>query len=136
MERYRLDQWDGKPEVVYEKKGEFGQINTMFAYGNRVYFVGAGESEGGVCYDILDHSVTTMPPGTNAYMALSNDHLVYFPPLEGDTGEETSEEWYRDCSKREEAVIADLKGNVIEAETEIPRNPLEPLCLWRQNRRR
>lgn len=118
VERYRLDQWDGKPEVVYEKKGEFGQINTMFAYGNRVYFVGAGESEGGVCYDILDHSVTTMPPGTNAYMALSNDHLVYFPPLEGDTGEETSEESY-ELQKNRRAVIADLNGK-IKKETEIP----------------
>ena len=118
VERYRLDQWDGKPEVVYEKKGEFGQINTMFAYGNRVYFVGAGESEGGVCYDILDHSVTTMPPGTNAYMALSNDHLVYFPPLEGYTDEATNEEWF-EMLKKGRGVIADLKGNVIEAETEI-----------------
>lgn len=118
VERYRLDHWDGKPEIIYEKKGEYGQINTLFAYGNRVYIVG-GEGDSAVSYNILDRSVSTMPPGTNSYMALSGENLVYFPPLEGYTGEEPLEELFA-AYEKERAVIADREEN-IEKETEIPK---------------
>lgn len=118
VERYRLDHWDGKTEIIYEKKGEYGQINTLFAYGNRVYIVG-GEGDSAVSYNILDRSVSTMPPGTNSYMALSGENLVYFPPLEGYTGEEPLEELFA-AYEKERAVIADREGN-IEKETEIPK---------------
>lgn len=117
IERYRLDRWDGKPEIVYEKKGEYGQINTLFAYGNRVYIVG-GEGDSAVSYNILDRSVSTMPPGTNSYMALSDEKLIYFEPIEGYTGEESLEELF-EMDKSTRAVIADREGN-IEKETEIP----------------
>lgn len=117
VERYRLDHWDGKPEIIYEKKGEYGQINTLFAYGNQVYIIG-GEGDSAVSYNILDRSVSTMPPGTNSYMALSGENLVYFPPLEGYTGEEPLEELFK-VHQKERAVIADREGN-IEKETEIP----------------
>lgn len=117
VERYRLDRWDGKPEIVYEKKGEYGQINTLFAYGNRVYIVG-GEGDSAVSYNILDRSVSTMPPGTNSYMALSDEKLIYFEPIEGYTGEESLEELF-EMDKNTRAVIADREGN-IEKETEIP----------------
>ena len=118
VERYRLDRWDGKPEMIYEKKGEFGQINTLFAYGNQVYIVG-GEGHGAVIYNILDRSISDMPPGTNSYMAMAGEKLVYFEPTEGYTGEEPPEELFA-AYEKERAVIADREGN-IEKETEIPK---------------
>lgn len=119
VERYRLDHWDGKPEIIYEKKGEYGQINTLFAYGNQVYIVGAGEGDGAVSYNILDRSVSDMPSGTNSYMALSGEKLVYFKSTEGLTGEEPLEELFA-AYEKERAVLADREGNT-EKETEIPK---------------
>lgn len=37
VERYNIEKPSGKPEVIYERYGEFGQINAMMAYGNYIY---------------------------------------------------------------------------------------------------
>lgn len=75
-ERYRLDPWDGKPEIVYEKKGEFGRIRAMFAYGNWAYFIVSGSAEI-VIYDLLDHTQTKIPD-TIGCPAIINGNLLYF----------------------------------------------------------
>ena len=116
VERYRLDQWDGKPEVVYEKKGEFGQINVLFAYGNQVYIDQSSETQ--VYYNILDHSITTLPALVSGYLAVSGQKLLYFEYPEGFTGQESLEELFA-MRKNNIATIADLSGNK-ERDTEIP----------------
>ena len=116
VERYRLDQWNGKPEVVYEKKGEFGQINVLFAYGNQVYIDQSSETQ--VYYNILDHSITTLPALVSGYLAVSGQKLLYFEYPEGFTGQESLEELFA-MRKNNIATIADLSGNK-ERDTEIP----------------
>ena len=115
VERYRLDRWDGKPEVIYEKKGEYGQINTLFAYGNRIYI---HTNTGTVTtYNVVDHSISAIPE-INGYLAALHQKLVYFKNPKGFTGEESLTELF-EMRKKNMAVMAGLDGN-IEKETEIP----------------
>lgn len=81
VERYRLDQWNGKSEMVYEKKGEWGQINAMFAYGSRVYFIVSG-SAGTIIYNLLDNSYTEIQD-TVGYPTVINGKLLYFKVAKG-----------------------------------------------------
>ena len=90
VERYRLDQWDGKPEIVYEKKGEWGQINAMFAYGIRAYFIVSGSAET-VIYNLLDHSHTEIQD-TVGYSTVINGKLLYFKMAKGQQDDMSLEE--------------------------------------------
>lgn len=42
VERYKIDSKSKKLEIIYEKKGEYGQINSLWAYGNRIYITRSG----------------------------------------------------------------------------------------------
>ena len=115
VERYRLDQWDGKAEIVYEKKGEWGQINAMFAYGTRAYFVVSG-STGIVIYNLLDHSHTEVRD-TNGYPTVINGKLLYFKTPEGQQDDMSLEE-KAELKSKNMAILAELDGTPIK-ETEV-----------------
>lgn len=57
VERYEIDSKSKKPEVIYEKTGEYGQINSLWAYGNQVYInrIGPGDK---VVKDLIYHLQT------------------------------------------------------------------------------
>lgn len=115
VERYRLDQWDGKPEMVYEKKGEWGQINAMFAYGTRAYFIVSG-SGGTVIYNLLDHSHTEIQD-TVGYPTVINGKLLYFKTPEGQQDDMELEE-LAELKSKNMAILAELDGTPIK-ETEV-----------------
>ena len=117
VDRYRLDQWDGKAETIYEKKGEYGKIDDMFAYGNQLYlsFVSEKGSKG-IIYNIVDQSTAPLPEINNYYTALDGC-LLYFEPPKGLTGEESREELYQ-IRQKNFAVMTDLQGKVL-GETKI-----------------
>ena len=115
VERYRLDQWDGKPEIVYEKKGEWGQINAMFAYRSRAYFIVSG-SVGTVIYNLLDGSYTELQD-TVGYPAVINGKLLYFKMAKGQQDDMSLEE-KAELKSKNMAILAELDGTAIE-ETEI-----------------
>ena len=116
--RYRLDQWDGKPEVVYEKKGEWGQINAMLAYGNHVYIQIDGENDNReLIYNILDHSQKEMT-NVSGYLSFLGGKLLYFPRSEEQKDDMTVEE-ISEIDARNMAVLAEWDGTVIK-KTEIP----------------
>lgn len=115
VKRYRLDQWDGKPEVLYEKKGEWGQINTMFAYGNKAYFSISRASED-LIYDILDHSLSTIPQNSG-YPCVFNGKLLYFKMPDG-INDNTELDKILEIQKKNMAILAERDGAFIK-ETEI-----------------
>lgn len=116
--RYRLDQWDGKPEVVYEKKGEWGQINAMLAYGNHVYIQIDGENDNWeLIYNVLDHSQKEIT-NTRGYLSFLGGKLLYFQKSEEQKDDMSVEEISR-IKARNMAVLAEWDGTVIK-ETEIP----------------
>ena len=115
VKRYRLDQWDGNPEVLYEKKGEWGQINTMFAYGNKAYFSISRASED-LIYDILDHSLSTIPQNSG-YPCVFNGKLLYFKMPDG-INDNTELDKILEIQKKNMAILAERDGAFIK-ETEI-----------------
>ena len=114
VERYRLDHWDGKPEIVYEKTGEWGQINAMFAYGNRAYFVVSGSNKT-VIYHLVDNDVSEIQ-NTNGYAAVINGKLLYFKVPEGQQDNMSLEE-LAELKSKNMAILAELDGTSIK-ETE------------------
>ena len=115
VKRYRLDQWDGKPEVVYEKKGEWGQINTMFAYGNKAYFSISRASED-LIYDVVDHSLENLPQNSG-YPCIFNGKLLYFK-MPDEINDNTEIEKILEIQKKNMAILAERDGTFIK-ETEI-----------------
>ena len=115
VERYCLDQWDGKPEIVYEKKGEWGQINAMFAYGIRAYFIVSGSAET-VIYNLLDHSHTEIQD-TVGYSTVINGKLLYFKMAKGQQDDMSLEE-KAELKSKNMAILAKPDGTPIE-NTEI-----------------
>ena len=117
IERYRLDQWDGKPEVVYRKTGEWGQLHTMFAYGNRAYFHVAGAEAGRVVrYDLTDNSLSEIS-GTSGYPCVVDGKLLYFEQPEEIKHDMELEE-ILEKQKKNMAILAESDGTPIE-KTEI-----------------
>ena len=120
VDRYRIDQWDGKPETIYEKKGAYGQINVMFAYGNQIYMpLAAAPGEyGTIVYDILEKT-TSFHPEIRGYAAPVDGKLLHYVPSDvPETGGLTREE-RNAIEEKQMAVLSDLQGNLIQ-ETEIP----------------
>lgn len=111
VERYRLDHWDGKPEMVYEKKGEWGQINAMFAYGTRAYFIVSGPNTT-VIYHLVDDVISEIQ-NTNGYPTVINGKLLYFKMPEGLQDDMSLEEQAKLKSKNM-AILAKLDGTPIE----------------------
>ena len=120
VDRYRIDQWDGKPETIYEKKGAYGQINVMFAYGNQIYMpLAAAPGEyGTIVYDILEKTAS-FHPEIQGYAAPVDGKLLHYVPSDvPETGGLTREE-RNAIEEKQMAVLSDLQGNLIQ-ETEIP----------------
>ena len=120
VDRYRIDRWDGKPETIYEKKGAYGQINVMFAYGNQVYMpLAAAPGEyGTIVYDILEKTAS-FHPEIRGYAAPVDGKLLHYVPSDvPETGGLTQEE-RNAIEEKQMAVLSDLQGNLIQ-ETEIP----------------
>ena len=117
VERYRLDQWDGKPEIVYEIKGQESQINQMYAYGNRLWFiVNYLERDQGYIYDITAHTVTEEPKEIANGTVIGDRMLVFeFPEEFDDTM--SAEELYQ-LREKTMGLIKDFEGNLI-TQTEI-----------------
>ena len=115
VKRYRLDQWDGNPEVLYEKKGEWGQINTMFAYGNKAYFSISRASED-LIYDVVDHSLENLPQNSG-YPCIFNGKLLYFK-MPYEINDNTEIEKILEIQKKNMAILAERDGTFIK-ETEI-----------------
>ena len=124
IERYRLDQWDGKPEIVYEKKGEWGQINAIFAYGNRAYFdITAAETSRIMLYHLADNSLSEIS-GISGYPCVVDGNLLYFEEpeekrIEQDfvEGEDQSgfEEIERDVDRENDAGIGEGEAHASQA---------------------
>ena len=113
IERYRLDQWDGKPEVVYEKTGEWGQLHTMFAYGNRAYFhVTGAETSRIVLYYLADNSLSEIS-GTSGYPCVVDGMLLYFEQPEEINNDMELEE-ILEIQAKNMAILAELDGTPIE----------------------
>ena len=120
VDRYRIDQWDGNPETIYEKKGAYGQINVMFAYGNQIYMpLAAAPGEyGTIVYDILEKTAS-FHPEIQGYAAPVDGKLLHYVPSDvPETGGLTREE-RNAIEEKQMAVLSDLQGNLIQ-ETEIP----------------
>ena len=115
IKRYRLDQWDGKPEVIYEKKREWGQINTMFAYGNKAYFL-ISRASGDLIYDVVDHSLENLPQ-TSGYPCIFNGKLLYFK-MPDEINDDTELDQILEIQKKNMAILAERDGAFIK-ETEI-----------------
>ena len=120
VDRYRIDQWDGKPETIYEKKGAYGQINVMFAYGNQIYMpLAAAPGEyGTIVYDILEKTASFHPEIRGYAVPIDGKLLHYVPSDVPETGGLTQEEMNA-IEEKLMAVLSDLQGNLIQ-ETEIP----------------
>ena len=81
IERYRLNPWDGKPETVYEIKGQDSQINQMYAYGNRLWFVVNYLKRNQVyIYDMTAHTVTEEPKEISNGTIIGDRVLVFEVP--------------------------------------------------------
>ena len=118
VERYRLDQWDGKPETVYEIKGQYSQINQMYAYGNRLWFVvNYLERVQGYIYDMTAHTVTEEPKEIADGTIIGDRMLVFEFPAEFDDTM-SAEELYQ-LREKTMGLIKDFEGNLI-TQTEIP----------------
>ena len=117
IERYRLDQWDGKPEIVYEKKGEWGQINAIFAYGNRAYFdITAAETSRIMLYHLADNNLSEIS-GISGYPCVVDGNLLYFEEPE-EINDDMELEKILEIQAKNMAVLAELDGTPI-GKTEI-----------------
>ena len=113
VERYRLDQWDGKPEVVYEKTGEWGQLHTMFAYGNRVYFdITAAETSRIMLYHLADNSLSEIS-GISGYPCVVDGNLLYFEQPE-ELIKNPNAENISEIQAKNMAILAELDGTPIQ----------------------
>ena len=113
VERYRLDQWDGKPEIVYEKTGEWGQLHTMFAYGNRVYFDITGAEAGRVVrYDLTNNSLSEIS-GISGYPCVVDGNLLYFEQPE-ELIKNPNAENISEIQAKNMAILAELDGTPIQ----------------------
>ena len=118
IERYRLNPWDGKPETVYEIKGQDSQINQMYAYGNRLWFVVNYLKRNQVyIYDMTAHTVTEEPKEISNGTIIGDRMLVFEVP-EGYDDTMSSEEFYQ-LQEKNMGLIKDFEGNLI-TQTEIP----------------
>ena len=119
VNRYRVDQWDGKPEMIYEKKEEWGQINMMFAYGNQVYMSPSGLEEGGtIVYNILEKSAT-FHPEIRGYAVPVGGKLLHYVPSDIPIDKNATPEENVARKEKQMAVLSDLQGNLIQ-KTDIP----------------
>ena len=113
IERYRLNQWDGKPEVVYRKTGEWGQLHTMFAYGNRVYFdITAAETSRIMLYHLADNSLSEIS-GISGYPCVVDGNLLYFEQPE-ELIKNPNAENISEIQAKNMAILAELDGTPIQ----------------------
>ena len=113
IERYRLNQWDGKPEIVYEKTGEWGQLHTMFAYGNRVYFdITAAETSRIMLYHLADNSLSEIS-GISGYPCVVDGKLLYFEQPE-ELIKNPNVENISEIQAKNMAILAELDGTPIQ----------------------
>ena len=113
IERYRLDQWDGKPEVVYRKTGEWGQLHTMFAYGNRAYFdITGAETSRIMLYHLADNSLSEIS-GISGYPCVVDGNLLYFEQPE-ELIKNPNAENISEIQAKNMAILAELDGTPIQ----------------------
>ena len=113
IERYRLDQWDGKPEVVYRKTGEWGQLHTMFAYGNRAYFdITGAETSRIMLYHLADNSLSEIS-GISGYPCVVDGKLLYFEQPE-ELIKNPNVENISEIQAKNMAILAELDGTPIQ----------------------
>lgn len=62
VDRYNLNGNTQKAETIFEKSGEFGQINGMKAYGNKIHMaVSSMEGVSDLIYDIQSKTTEEFP---------------------------------------------------------------------------
>ena len=114
VERYRLDHWDGKSSVVYERRGVFGTINSMFAFGNKIYMPSTANDYTTAIFDIVTKEITENNEIPGCAIA-PNNRIVYFKIPEEWRDDLTIEEIYKiRCNNM--AVIEDAEGNTQKTE--------------------
>lgn len=119
VSRYRLDNWDGKAETVYEISEKYAQLFHMFAYGNRAYFsVSEAETTYTIIYNIIDHSVEKEEE-LISYLTPANGKLLHFVPSGIPIDKNATPEENVARKEKQMAVLSDLQGNLIQ-KTEIP----------------
>lgn len=119
VNRYRLDNWDGKAETVYEISEKYAQLLHMFAYGNRVYFsVSEAETTYTMIYNIIDHSIEKKEELTG-YITPANGKLLHFVPSDIPVDKNATPEENVARKEKQMAVLSDLQGNLIQ-KTDIP----------------
>lgn len=108
VERYRLDKISKKPEVIFEKTGEFGQINEMSAYGNKIYMKvsGVGNRPVRLIYDLQLKTTEEFSKRIDGDLTLFCGKTIYY---EG--GESTEVSDVVKSHEGETATIGDAEGN-------------------------
>lgn len=119
VERYNIDKMTGKSEVIYEKYGEFGQINHMMAYGNYIYMK---ISETDIFSDTIIYNIQSKKTSkADGYVfgnpMIFDNQLAYFETLEGD--ETGSYDELMERHKNQKVTLADLSGKKV-GEGNIP----------------
>lgn len=110
VERYRLDKMSKRPEVIFEKTGEFGQINRMSAYGNKIYMKvsNLGDRPERLIYDLQLKTTEEFSKKIDGDLTLFCGQTIYY---EGGESAEVSD--VVKSHDGETATIGDAEGNSV-----------------------
>ena len=115
IEKYDMDNFSKKPEIILKKTGQFGQINSMWAYGNNVYFsIVDGYDPIDYCvYNILDESCHDITESITGNMTVVDGKLLYSPYTMGEITDSDYEEYFK-AHENTKCVLADAQGRMME----------------------
>lgn len=113
VERYRLDKLSKKPEVIFEKTGEFGQINEMSAYGNKVYMrVSGGENKLlRLVFDLQSKTTKEFSKNIDGALTPYQGQTIYYEHSENEKSLEV--EKVIKSHEGEGATLGDAEGNPV-----------------------
>lgn len=112
VDRYNLNGNTQKAETIFEKSGEFGQINGMKAYGNKIHMaVSSMEGVSDLIYDIQSKTTEEFPEKIAGDLTFFNGNILYhrMPGNDEKTYFERIE-----AHRDERAILADGKGNQVD----------------------
>lgn len=112
VDRYNLNGNTQKAETIFEKSGEFGQINGMKAYGNKIHMaVSSMEGVSNLIYDIQSKTTEEFPEKIAGDLTFFNGNILYhrMPGNDEKTYFERIE-----AHRDEKAILADGKGHQVD----------------------
>lgn len=108
VERYDLERMSKKPTVLYEKKGVFGNVHHLWAYGNVIYMEESTDTEDKVILYNIQEKTTKELKKTYSAKTVVNHRLVYFEASEN-INSISYEEMHKQMEKTK-AVSMDIYG--------------------------